>query len=150
MGLTHTQKFEDTIEANRSRKLQKDRQCNCQKIKNKRTNNNRQKTTQKTKNRTAQTTLKTGMNSGAPEVLAVLAPLVTPVVLLLSYTNIMAVVHSFMSMMNIIHGRLYNFIMQTDSRSEAYTENETRDQTTRGFTHKAGSEIIHDSRRHVL
>jgi hypothetical protein len=59
------------------------------------------------------------MNSGAPEVLAVSAPLVTPVVLLLSYTNIMAVVHSFISMMNIIHGRLYNFIMQTDSRSEA-------------------------------
>jgi hypothetical protein len=115
MGLTHTQKFEDTIGVIRSRKLQKDRQYNCQKIKNKRTNNNRQKT----KNRTTQTTLKTGMNSGAPEVLAVSAPLVTPVVLLLSYTNIMAVVHSFISMMNIIHGRLYNFIMQTDSRSEA-------------------------------
>ena len=69
MGLTHTQKFEDTIVAIRSRNSQKDIQYNCQKIKDKRTNNNRQKTTQKTKDRTTQTTLKTGMNSGAPEVL---------------------------------------------------------------------------------
>jgi len=119
MGLTHTQKFEDTVEAIRSRKSQKDRQYKVQKIKDTRTKNNRPKTTQKTKDRTTQTTIKTGMKFGAPEVLAVPSPLVTPVVLLLNYTNIMAVVHSLISMMNIIHGRSYNFRMQTDSRSEA-------------------------------
>jgi len=40
------------------------------------------------KDRVTQTHLKPGVNSGAPEVLAVPAPLVTPVVLQLNHTNI--------------------------------------------------------------
>ena len=50
--------------------------------KDKRTNNDLQSTTQKTKDRPARTSLKPGMNSGAPDGLAVPAPLVTPVLLL--------------------------------------------------------------------
>jgi hypothetical protein len=47
-----------------------------------------QNTTHKPKHRAIRTPLKPGVNSGAPEGIAVSAPLVTPVVLLLSDTNI--------------------------------------------------------------
>jgi hypothetical protein len=49
--------------------------------KRKRTNNDLQNIHIKTKDRVTRTPLKTGVNSGAPEVSAVPAPLVTPVVL---------------------------------------------------------------------
>ena len=48
----------------------------------KNTNNGLQNNTQKTKDRVTQTPLKHGVNSGAPEGLAVPAPIVTPVVLI--------------------------------------------------------------------
>ena len=50
--------------------------------KNKRTNNDLQDTRQKNKARETRTLLKSGLNSCAPEELAVPAPVVTPVVLL--------------------------------------------------------------------
>jgi len=81
------EEFEDTEVVIRIRKS-KNRQHNGQKKKHKRTNNNLQNTTRKTKDRETRTTLKTGVNSGAPEGLALAVPLVTFVVLLLSDTNI--------------------------------------------------------------
>ena len=66
----------------------KGKQHNGQKKKDKRTNNHIQNSTQKTKDQATRTPLKPGMNSSAPEMLGVLAPLVTPVVLLLKDTNI--------------------------------------------------------------
>jgi hypothetical protein len=75
------EKFEDTKGIIRICKS-KDRQHNGQKKKDERTNNDLQNITQKTKDRVTQTPLKHGVNSGAPEGLAVPAPLVTPVVLI--------------------------------------------------------------------
>jgi hypothetical protein len=66
----------------------KGKQHNGQRKKDKRTNNHIQDSTQKTKDQATRTPLKPGMNSSAPEMLGVLAPLVTPVVLLLKDTNI--------------------------------------------------------------
>ena len=77
------EKFEDTKGVIRSRKS-KDRQCNCQTKKDKRTNTDLQNITERNTNPTK----KTGVNPGAPERLAVPAPHVTPVMLLLSDTNI--------------------------------------------------------------
>jgi hypothetical protein len=57
----------------------------AKKKKDKRTNNDLQNITQKTKDRATRSPIKTG---GAPKGLAVPAPLVTPVVLLLNNTNI--------------------------------------------------------------
>jgi len=76
------EEFEDTKGVIRSRKSKKNRQYNGQKKKDKRTNNDLQNTTQKTKDRVTQNPLKQGVNSCAPEELAVPAPLVAPVVLL--------------------------------------------------------------------
>ena len=56
--------------------------------KGKRDNNNLQNNTHKTKDRATRPPLKTGVNAGAPEGLAVPAPHVTPIVLLLNYTSI--------------------------------------------------------------
>ena len=47
----------------------------------------KQNITRKTKDRATRTHLKTGVNSGAPEMLAVSAPHVAPVVLLLLQTR---------------------------------------------------------------
>ena len=80
--------FVDTKGVIRNRNSKKDRQHNGQKKKNKRTNNDLQNTTQKTKNQATWTPLKTLVNSDAPEGLALPAPHATPVVLLLSVTNI--------------------------------------------------------------
>ena len=66
----------------------KDRQHNGQMNKGERTNKDLQNITQKSKDRATQTSLKTGVNSGILEGLAVPAPHMTPVVLLLSNTNI--------------------------------------------------------------
>ena len=62
----------------------KDRQHNDQKKKDKRTNNDLQNITQKSKDRAPQTPVKTEVNSGAPEGLAVPAPYVTYILLLLN------------------------------------------------------------------
>ena len=59
------------------RKSKKDRQHNNKKKKNKQPST---KHTHKTKDRVTRTPLKTGVNSDAPEELAVPAPLVTPIV----------------------------------------------------------------------
>jgi len=56
--------------------------------KEKRTNNDLQNITQKTQNQATLIPLKPGVNSCAPEGLAVPAPHATPVVLLLNDTNI--------------------------------------------------------------
>ena len=53
-----------------------------QKKKNKKTNNDLQSITYKTEDPAIQTQLKQGVSSGAPEGLAVPAPLVTPIVLI--------------------------------------------------------------------
>jgi len=53
-------------------------------VKRKRTNNYLQNTTQKTKDRATRTPLNPGKNSGAPEGIAVSAPLVAHVVLLVT------------------------------------------------------------------
>ena len=57
--------------------------------KDKRTNNDLQNITQKTKDRATRTPLKPGVNSGAPEEVAVPAPYVTAVVLL--FNNLVAI-----------------------------------------------------------
>ena len=57
-----------------------------QKKKNKKTNNDLQSITYKTTDPAIQTQLKQGVSSGAPEGLAVPAPLVTPVVV--SYSHV--------------------------------------------------------------
>jgi len=54
----------------------------------KRTNNDLQNTTHKTKDRATRSPLKPGVDTGAPEGLAVPVPLVTPIMLLLNDTNI--------------------------------------------------------------
>jgi hypothetical protein len=56
--------------------------------KGKGTNNDLQNTTQKTKDQVIRTLIKVGVNSSSPEGLAIPAPLVTPVVLLLNDTNV--------------------------------------------------------------
>ena len=55
--------------------------------KGKGTNNDLQNTTQKTKDQAIRTLIKAEVNSSSPEGLAIPAPLVTPVVLLLKDTN---------------------------------------------------------------
>jgi len=67
-----------------SRKSKKGRQCNGQKKKDK----DLQNTTQETNDWATRTPLKPGVNSGAQEEIAVPAPLVTLVVLLLNYTKV--------------------------------------------------------------
>ena len=77
------EELEDTIGVTIIRKS-KDRQHNGQRKKNKTTNNDLQNIAHKTKDRVTRTprTKNLGGNSGAPEELAVPAPLVAPVVLL--------------------------------------------------------------------
>jgi len=58
---------EDTKGLIRSRKSMKHRQYNCQKKKDRRTNNDLQNPTHNIKDRAARTPLKTGMSSGVPE-----------------------------------------------------------------------------------
>ena len=56
------EKFEDTRGVIRIRKWKKDRRHNCQKKKDKRTNNDLQNITHKTKDRVTRTPLKAGVN----------------------------------------------------------------------------------------
>ena len=76
------EKFKDINGAIRSRKLKKDRQHNCKKKKDKRTNIDKQNTTLKLKIEEHESQQKSRMNSGAAEGKAVPVPSVTPVVLL--------------------------------------------------------------------
>ena len=83
------ERFEDSKVVTRSRKS-KDRQCNGQREKNTKGQTMIYKTLHKNlKIEQHEPNYKLWVNSGAPEVLAVPGPLVTPVVLLSNDTNIM-------------------------------------------------------------
>ena len=81
------EKLEDTKGVARRRMLKKNKQYNDQK-----TNNDLQNNAQKTKKKQHGHHQKLWMNSGAPELLSVPAPHVTPVLLLINDTNIIIVI----------------------------------------------------------
>ena len=80
---SNQEEFEDTKGVMRIHKSKNNRQNNGQKKRDKQRST---KHTHKTKDRVTRTPLKTGVNSCAPEVEAVPAPLVVPVVLIYSHS----------------------------------------------------------------